>query len=111
VILSPSRRRLILAALRALKSGRDVILVAHPQEQAVLIARHLCQVATKNGILIRNLRGADPSLPVIRTRAFGQTAHIDRAVPVEKRALVLIDLSAVWERGCVREVSVRSVLT
>lgn len=110
MILSPARRRLVLAALRALKDGRHVVIVAHPQEEAVIVARHICQLAKQNAIPIRNLRGTSDDAPSVRTRAFGQTAKIDRAVPVKRRAIILIDLSAVWERGCVRESAIRSVI-
>lgn len=107
--LSPSRRRLILSALKALKDGRSVVVIAFPQEEAVIVARQICQLAKRNSIPIRNVPGTGDQAPAVRTRAFGQTASIDRKLPVWARPVVLIDLSACFERGNVREVAVRSV--
>lgn len=109
VITNAARKRLLRNALLMLRAGRSVVIVAHPSEEAVSIARTLCHLAKQNAIACRNIRGTTEDAPAVRARAFGQTAKIDRAMPLELRPVVMIDQSAVFERGCVRPMAVRTV--
>lgn len=94
--------RLILGALIDLSNGHNVMFVGSSIEDAKRIAVSACRIAKGLGIPCWNVDGDGPH---IRYRAYGDD--------IERRTKdkVHIDHAAAFEKGSVREQSVRSVMS
>ena len=104
--------RLILEAMTWLSHGKDVVIVAHPAAEAFRIAEEIESRAAAFGIpcavsddMKDKVRLSDA--PIIMIRPFGWVPSEYAAWRLKPK--VLVDHSAVHEKGAVRERSVREV--
>ena len=102
--METATQRLIRRAVKDLRDGRDVLIVAFPHDRSVSIARTICRVARENSVLCANLPECNGSGPRVRVREYN--ARIPFPTPA---AVVHIDVSAVFERQNYRPCAVRRV--
>jgi hypothetical protein len=86
---------MILRACHDLSEGRDVLVVAFTQIEAVRIAKRIVAVAKALEIPCRNIRGSSPDDPGVMARAYGYEVqeratnwrlrvHVDHSAQAEK---------------------------
>lgn len=101
--MESSTKRLIRRAVAELHAGHDVVIVAYPHNLSVAIARTVCRVARERSVVCVNLPECKEG-PRVSVREYNAPI----AFPTPK-AVVLIDVSAVFERQRLRPSAVRSV--
>lgn len=110
--MTPFRARLVSEALTLLSAGRDIVLIAFPADEAARLRAAIVTEAGWHGLRLWNNTDGEDEPPIVRYRPFGCVAvEIDRCLPLEMQPVVLYDLSVSFERGSVREMAVRSVVT
>ncbi len=105
----------VLEAIRSLRNGRDVLVIAHPADRAFEIADAVLETAQSAAIpcvLSERRDGAEryeTDVPLILVRPFGWPAEFTPSF--RARPVVLVDQSAVFERCNYRPCAFRTVDT